>query len=375
MDTLANAPAPAAPAVDKYLIELADERAALRETANVLWKSAVLRPRETGLWSSYGAAADDESAVARIEDAYHLPAYGAVIDVKGRLFANSLAEPAAHGLNLEGLPGFRNKRGRLMFTAARDVPRLERASVFCGWPGQFNYAHFLLESMTALAALDDVGALERYRPVTPPLDAWRRRLVELYLGDRAGLLRQVEAPIVRVGEAVFCTAMSGRTAAPLAALTLLRERLLERAAAEGRIKAFRRIYFASTGQRRNAAHKRLFTDLRELGFTIVDPTTLSPLEQIRLVARAHVIVGPTGAAMANVLFALRGAQVIEVQSGPPAPGWLSTLCDQLGLRWSGFACPPPNDVAPLDAMHGVRIPEETLSVAELAAAIDHWAEA
>ena len=375
MDAVANAPAPAAAAVDKYLIEVVDERAALRETPSVLWKSAVLRPRETGLWSAYAASPDDQSAIVRIEDAYHLPAHGAVIDLKGHLFANSLAEGATHGLGLEGLPGFRNKRGRLMLNAARDLPRLERASVFCGWPGQLNYAHFLLESMTALAALDDVGALERFRPLAPPLDGWRRQLVESYLGDRVGLLRQAEAPIVRIGEAVFSTAMSGRTAAPLTALTLLRDRLLERAAAEERIKAVRRVYFVNTAQRRSTAHKRFFTDLREQGFMIVDPTTLSPSEQIRLVARAYVIAGPTSAAMANVLFAPHGARVIEVQAGPPAGGWLKTLCHQLGHRWSALVCPPQESAAPLDNLYGGRIPEETLSVTDLAAAIDQWAEA
>lgn len=375
MDAVANAPAPAAPAVDKYLIELADERAALRETPSVLWKSAVLRPRETGIWSSYVTAPGEGGSLARIGDAFHLPAHGAVIDGHGRLFTNSLAALDRHGLSLESLPGFRIKRGRLMMHAARDIPRIERASVFCGWPGQFNYAHFLLDSMTTLAALDDVGALERFHPIAPPLDAWRRGLIELYLGDRAGILRQVEAPIIRIGDAMFCTAMSGRTATPIAALTLLRERLLERAAAEGRIKATRRIYFVGSAHRRGPAHKRLFAELREQGFLIVDPATLSPLDQIRLVARAHIIAGPTAAALANVLFAPRGVRVIEIQAGPPAASWVKTLCDQLGHRWSAFACPPRETGAPLDDAHGVRVPEETLSVAELTATFNQWAQA
>jgi capsular polysaccharide biosynthesis protein len=376
MDAVVTELPPTAAPVSKYVVELVDERAALRETPNVLWKSARTQGKETGLWSRYlPDHLANESHLVRVKEAWHLPVCGAVIDSQARLFSSSVAAAGNPGFRLEEMPGLRAKRGRLMFYPDPDLQRLEAASVFCNWPGQFNYAHFLLESMTALAALDDMGALERYPPIAPPLDAWRRDLVALFLGKRAGLLRQVDARMVRLDEGVFSSLMGGFMTAPTAALMLVRERLLSQALATvPRVKASRRVYFTRSDARRSPGHKRLYTALREQGFVIVDPVKLSPIEQILLVARARVIIGPTAAALANALFAPAGTRIVEIQSSAAKTGWVRRLCETVGLRWSGYACPPLQDDLPLSRVYSDVVYEENISVEALMASLAAPAE-
>lgn len=68
--------------------------------------------------------------------------------------------------------------------------------------------------------------------------------------------------------------------------------------------------------RRNGAVRRFVNqdDVEEVfrarGFQVVTPETLSVQEQVELFSRARVIAGPTGAAIANLVFAPRGCRIL-----------------------------------------------------------------
>ncbi len=72
--------------------------------------------------------------------------------------------------------------------------------------------------------------------------------------------------------------------------------------------------------REEATHRRLLgadrlrDALAERGFTAVDPGRRGVADQVRLFARAEVVVAPHGAAMANLAFAPAGCRVVEIAS-------------------------------------------------------------
>jgi hypothetical protein len=89
------------------------------------------------------------------------------------------------------------------------------------------------------------------------------------------------------------------------AVALLRESLLPHVSTDASEQTQHLIYVARSG----GSHRSLLNEsevisaLEKMGFTIVYPGNLSFAEQIVLFANAKIIVGPTGAAMANIVFA------------------------------------------------------------------------
>lgn len=75
--------------------------------------------------------------------------------------------------------------------------------------------------------------------------------------------------------------------------------------------------------RRNSEYRKIVNGVdveqlvSSLGYSIVEPEKLTFLEQVALFNNARVIVGPSGAAMANMIFAPRGSKVIILISKHP----------------------------------------------------------
>lgn len=75
--------------------------------------------------------------------------------------------------------------------------------------------------------------------------------------------------------------------------------------------------------------------LLERGFTVVDPERLSFLEQVRLFSQAEVIVGATGAAFGNLMFAPPRAKIVILISDHPGLAY---------WYWQNIACATNNQV-------------------------------
>jgi capsular polysaccharide biosynthesis protein len=55
-------------------------------------------------------------------------------------------------------------------------------------------------------------------------------------------------------------------------------------------------------------------------------------DQIAVMRGARVFVAPSGAALANVIFAPQGATVLEIRPEPVREPWVDLCCDVMGLR-------------------------------------------
>lgn len=96
------------------------------------------------------------------------------------------------------------------------------------------------------------------------------------------------------------------------------------------VRERRRIFLsrADASFRRLRNESGLLPRLREHGFEIISPGSLSVPEQARLFAGAEIIAGPAGAAFANLVFAPVGARVLEISP----PQWLAAFHWMISAR-------------------------------------------
>ena len=277
--------------------------------------------------------------LARVRDVWYAPAFGAVFDDAGRVFKSAVHEALYLTPTLAALPRTRREGDTTLFVPPRDAPSLRKATVFMAWGGLHNYGHFLIDCLSALLAAEQAGALASHPPVAPPLLAWQAELLAL-LGVSPAI---VDAPVARIGEAVFTTPMNHFLHAPGPPLDAVRARLLDAAAIVADPDAPKRLYISRLG-----SLKRVLTNEAELeaalaarGFTIIRPETLSVREQIALFQRAETIVAPAGAALANILFCKPGATLIEIQPSNFTGVWVRDIALLTGVNWRGFFAPSP----------------------------------
>lgn len=77
------------------------------------------------------------------------------------------------------------------------------------------------------------------------------------------------------------------------------------------------------------------------GFTIVRPETMSAGQQVALMRDAEIVVGASGAALANAVFLPKGARVVEIQPLNFTSQWVRAACRQVGVDWRGYVCASP----------------------------------
>lgn len=287
-------------------------------------------------------------SAARVENVWYVPAFGAVMDPQGRVFRSPMRQALPLTPPLAALPGARQRGVETLFTPPSDAPLVARGTVFVTWAGLHNYGHFLVDCLPALHAVLDAGGLERFPAIAPPLLPWQRDLLRLMLGDDAPSPLEIDAPVARLGEAVFTLG------APGASLQAVRERVLLNEGLAHRADTPRRLYVS----RRGAVRRQLLNEieleaaLTARGFAIVDPDRLSVREQIALFHGAEMIVSQSGAALTNVLFCRSGARVVEIQTADRQNAWARDIARLAGADWSAFIeASPPIETEVLLAAH------------------------
>lgn len=301
---------------------------------------------EAGAWPHDIAATPPVNvpALCAIGQAWWFPRFGALIGTDGALYNATIGEARHGSQDLSAIPGLAENATR--FTPPAEAPTLEGGAVFLPWGATFNYGHFVIDALTSLLALEQAALLGDLPILAPKLTVWQRDLVAMALPGRE--VREVEAPVVRLERAVFATSMDHFLHHPNGLLADLSARVVERAPAG---KGARRVYLSRRGQsmRVMVGEAALEKALAARGFTIVRPETLSAGEQVALMRDAQVLVGASGAALANAVFLPRGARVVEIQPLNFTSQWVRAACRQVGVDWRGYVCasPCPTRLAPL----------------------------
>lgn len=282
----------------------------------------------------------------RIRDAFLVPAYGVVFSAAGDVSRVTMEEAAFTTPDLSALPGVRTEGGAALFDPARTrVGTIERAAVTMPWGGTKNYGHFVLDCLTGASLVRSLPELDSYPAVFPPLRPWQRRHLEL--AEVAA--REVDDPVLHVSDLVTTSCMAHFLASPNVAYRTLRERQIGNHAPTRPGAARVLVSRAGRSNRRFLSEEALAERLEALGFTRVVPEERSVDDQIRLFREAEVVVGCTGAALANALYCSPGTAVVEIKSSLPKGRWLGWLSALLGLRWRPWFC---EDVAAEGARPG-----------------------
>jgi len=281
----------------------------------------------------------------------HLPGFGAILSADGSILKASAREAMERWPDLSGLPGARIENGVAHLDIPDAPPALERAAVFMAWGGNFNYGHFLLDCLPSLVALDEQGLLGRFPPIAPPLKAWQRDLIAMVVDAP---VRELKDKIIRIDAAIHATSMDHYLHGPGDLLARTRARIV--AAAPAPRTRGRRLYFSRRGHSMRVMinEAALEAALRARGFEVVKPERLSAAAQIQMMQEAEVVVGPTGAAMANALFAEPGARIVEIQPENFTSQWVWAASRRAGADWRGYVCASPVSADKVAWRHRIR---------------------
>lgn len=285
-------------------------------------------PEPGVLTLAQGGEGAPDTLACRVAGVHAAPGFGAVFDRSGGVYRATAGGALACAADLTCLPA-----------VPAHAPELEAAAVWLAWGGTFNYGHFLLDGLSSLLALDELGLLARCPPLAPPLAPWQRDLLRLGFAGLA--VTETAAPVVRLRQAAFATSMDHFLNAPNTLLLRLRRRMLGGGpTAKG---GGRWLYLSRRGHpmRVMINEAELETALRDRGFTVLQPERLSVADQLAQFRAATVIVGPTGAAFANALFAPERALVVDIQPENFRSDWIAHLRRMIGLKGYSHLCPSP----------------------------------
>jgi len=200
--------------------------------------------------------------------------------------------------------------------------------------GDANYYHFLHDVLPRVAVLEQAGVERPDRWYVPHTTRFQRELLELWGIGEDEIINSDEVPHVRAQTLVVPGVASTIERNPPWVSQLLRQRLVP--VGTQRIPG-RNIYLA----RRAGLHNRAVLNeaevlalLEPLGFEVVDPGSLSVVDQIRTFAEADVIVAPHGASLANLPFCSPGSSLLELfpSQSMVADYWKMT-CGVEGLEY------------------------------------------
>lgn len=234
--------------------------------------------------------------------------------------------------------------GRLPDAPAQQVPKVDQAlaallaarprrvargAIWLSGGSTGNYGHFLMDSLTGLAALEDLGLTQAFPPHAGPLAVWQQGLVQA--AQIASPLQTARDRAVRFDELIYVTTLGHylqRNGALLSALLARIQPQRPPLRADGAVIYLSRRAFSG---RIMVNEARLEAALAARGVRILYPERMAPADQIAAAAGARMLIGASGAALANICFLPQGARLIELRPQTVVEQWLDLAADLRGL--------------------------------------------
>ncbi len=212
--------------------------------------------------------------------------------------------------------------GRFEWTGDRQLrlpPPASEASVaaaahlLCGYVGNRNYAHWLVDVVPSLLVPPFHDTYSGATLLWPKLrNRWQNELLDLLPEATADAMFLEEEQHVRCESVVIVPRLKISDFQPHPHRMILFDTIRERAGVSAWPR--RRIYISrsDSGARRMLNEEDLVRILQRHGFEIVTLTGLPVTEQIALFSDASHIVAPHGAGLANAIFSPAGAVLCEL---------------------------------------------------------------
>ena len=264
----------------------------------------------------------------------------------------------ADGFVLEGIHGIGGDRGHFVAghlmahgtesaIVRRSRPSPIPAGIFLGGNGAFNYYHWMVELLPKLEFLPDIAGLVDGMPLLVAEEAASiptiRAGLDLLRGDRPIVVLERDTSYT-VGRLIYVNAPSVcpfnlRARERLAvgdfrlrpeSIQFVRRGLTRRSAAQPVGEG--RIFLARGRQRRDYNQAELIQVAERRGFIAVHLEAMALDEQVATIQTAAVIVGPSGAAWTNLIFAREGARCLSwLPDGAHEFAAYSTIAELVGV--------------------------------------------
>jgi len=252
---------------------------------------------------------------------------------------------SAHGRELYGYPRespIRLNYGRsgCRVEPAKDRLHVQEPVIVLGnmdAPYWRNYYHWMLLILTRVAVLLDRGLLEHRRLLVPvELSEWMMTSLDLIGLPAERMLRYSGNQEVLVDDAWIVGSVEYAAAA---LMKPLQRRMWEAAGIDPHGVGSHAVWLSrrQEPQRYLASTDAIEALAHHLGFNVVNPGTLSLLDQVRLCAGAKIIAGPEGSNFTNLLFARSGTRVLTLMvagGGGDYETWLDMcVMGELPQKW------------------------------------------
>lgn len=193
-----------------------------------------------------------------------------------------------------------------------------------GWNRAFG--HWIYDTMPSIKTFLAPIRCGELKVVFSELTAWQRRWLAL-IGVPSDAIIELGFGYVRARHAIVPSVLSiqnVRYPGPhtVELIEYLRSFPLPSAPTSPPYLYLSRRSLGQSSHRILTTEEQIIAALALLGFEVVAPETLSPLEQIALFAKARVILGPVGSAFALSGLAAPGASIVEILPPPAAHSWI-----------------------------------------------------
>jgi Glycosyltransferase 61 len=294
--------------------------------------------------------AHDEVFLARIPDAHILGPSGVVIAPDGGIVEESTWSW-----------GWLERDRVLVSCKLPRAVRLEGIYYTIASLFSEGYAHWLLDVLPRLYALDRLPTDETRIVVSGPLNKWQRESLAIMGLDLARLV-VLGSQHLQVDVLYFPSYFGGPGNPHPLACQWLRDRMLKQL--EPRDSG-RRLYISRRGARRRVINEHeLEPILKDYGFEIIETELMSLQQQILLFGAADVIVGPHGAGMSNILWAPPDCKILELFGANCVRAMYYALADVLNQSYwylIGDSAESPVDMHQDDGFYDMSVSPTSLA--------------
>jgi capsular polysaccharide biosynthesis protein len=276
----------------------------------------------------------------KVSDVYYFPRLGTLVSASGGVYSKTYAEARyLYGEDFR-IPGSSRSEGKLRYVnIPQQIHQLEDdALVFLPWGAIHNYGHFVIDALPSLAVLNLVDTTKCWNAVCAPLTTWQSDLISAFENERIKI-HQLNDEIYHLKTAYYFDVMDHflhRSNDILADVRTAATRRFPTTTQFGQSNSRLAIIRRNNKKRICENEAALLDGLKDRGFTVVAPEDFSIEEQIKIFSSAQVVVGVSGAALANVIFCKPGAHLIEIQPDLAQNVWIRNLCLNVGARWNPF---------------------------------------
>tara|TARA_B100000686_G_C16763504_1_gene960293 strand:+ start:470 stop:2200 length:1731 start_codon:yes stop_codon:yes gene_type:complete len=208
--------------------------------------------------------------------------------------------------------------------------------------GSSNYYHWILDYMPRLGLVNTpIIDKETKLIVNSEMASFQLECIDILGIDKNRLVPVPDSTEVKCDE-LFVTPIPVRgQSLHGTAISWLQDVFATEALLRSKAHGVKRLYVsrADAALRRVVNETSVIEALLPYGFKVVQPEKLSVAEQVSVFSEAEIIIAPHGAALTNVVFAPRGAIVVELSGGQRVvPRFFSRLCEDIGHKFYRVGC-------------------------------------